>query len=79
MEIYFGQEDIPARCEYCPLCRYYRENGNIWCNGKNRLLAMYQKNCEGIKKPEWCPIKVVPERIIKMILDANETGREEKK
>ena len=52
--------ELPTECEYCPLCRYYPENGNVWCNAKNRILKRKWGNPNwthlDVKKPEWCPL-----------------------
>ena len=51
---------MPTECEYCGLCRYYPENGNVWCNAKNRLLKQGWKDARwthlDVKRPEWCPL-----------------------
>lgn len=55
---------MPSECEYCGFCRYYRENGNVWCNAKNKLLKERWINPDwthlDVKKPEWCPLVEVP-------------------
>ena len=55
---------MPSECEYCGFCRYYRENGNVWCNAKNKLLKKGWINSDfthlDVKKPEWCPLVEVP-------------------
>ena len=38
MGIYIKGMDKPKRCNICPLCRYYHENGNVWCNALNVIL-----------------------------------------
>ena len=57
---------MPSECEYCGLCRYYPENGNVWCNAKNRLLKQRWKNPNwthlDVKKPDWCPLVELPEK-----------------
>ena len=50
---------MPSECEYCPLCRYYPENGNVWCNALNRLLKR-KWNADtdylNVPKPDNCPL-----------------------
>ena len=52
--------EMPKHCEYCPMCRLYRENGRVWCNAANRILKQEWKNPDwtelDIPKPDWCPI-----------------------
>lgn len=38
MGVYIKGMDKPKRCNICPLCRYYYENGNVWCNALNVIL-----------------------------------------
>lgn len=38
MGVYIKGMDKPKRCSICPLCRYYHENGNVWCNALNVIL-----------------------------------------
>jgi hypothetical protein len=38
MGVYIKGMDKPKRCNICPLCRYYHENGNVWCNALNVIL-----------------------------------------
>jgi len=51
---------MPSECEYCGFCRYYPENGNVWCNAKNRILKPHWKVPEwthlDVEKPDWCPL-----------------------
>ena len=57
---------MPSECEYCGFCRYYHENGNVWCNAKNRLLKQRWKEPHwthlDVKRPEWCPLIELPEK-----------------
>lgn len=60
--------NMPTECEYCGFCRYYPENGNVWCNAKNRLLKKEWESPHwthlDIKRPDWCPlieVKTQPE------------------
>ena len=52
--------EMPNECEYCPMCRFYRENGRVWCNAANRILKQVWDNPDcthlNVKKPSWCPI-----------------------
>ena len=52
--------EMPKHCEYCPMCRLYRENGRAWRNAANRILKQEWKNPDltelDIPKPDWCPI-----------------------
>ena len=52
--------DMPTECEYCALCRYYRDNGSVWCNAKNRVLLTHWEKPDwthlDIRKPDWCPL-----------------------
>lgn len=51
---------MPTECEYCPLCRFYRESGRVWCNAKNRILKLEWKYPDytylNVPKPDWCPL-----------------------
>ena len=51
---------MPTECEYCGFCRYYPENGNVWCNANNRILKLYWKEPDwthlDVKRPDWCPL-----------------------
>ena len=38
MGVYIKGMDKPKRCNICPLCRYYHENGNVWYNALNVIL-----------------------------------------
>lgn len=55
---------MPSECEYCGFCRYYPQNGNVWCNAKNKLLKERWINPNwthlDVKTPEWCPLVEVP-------------------
>lgn len=59
--------EMPSECEYCPMCRYYRENGRVWCNAANRILKPVW-DCPdwthlNVARPSWCPISgVLPEQ-----------------
>lgn len=59
--------EMPSECECCGFCRYYPENGNVWCNATNRLLRMGLDREEikitrlDIQRPEWCPLEERPE------------------
>lgn len=64
MSVLIKDMEIPSECEYCGLCRYYRENGNVWCNATNRLLKQNWKNPDwthlDVKRPDWCPLVEIP-------------------
>ena len=66
---------VPSECEYCGFCRYYHENGRVWCNAKNRLLKQRWKEPHwthlDVKRPEWCPLIELPEKHGRLI-DADE-------
>lgn len=51
---------MPTECEYCGFCRYYHENGRVWCNAKNRVLLTHWEKPDwthlDIRKPDWCPL-----------------------
>lgn len=51
---------MPTECEYCGFCRYYQENGRVWCNAKNRVLLTHWEKPDwthlDIRKPDWCPL-----------------------
>ena len=51
---------MPTECGYCGFYRYYPENGNVWCNAKNRILKMYWKDLDwthlDVERPDWCPL-----------------------
>lgn len=52
--------EMPTECEYCGLCRYYPENGNVWCNANNRILKLHWKDADwthlDVERPDWCPL-----------------------
>lgn len=64
MAILIKSMDMPTECEYCGFCRYYPENGNVWCNAKNRLLKMNWEKPHwthlDVKRPDWCPLEALP-------------------
>lgn len=66
MSILIKGMKMPSECEYCGFCRYYNENGNVWCNAKNRLLKQQWKEPNwthlDVKRPEWCPLIALPEK-----------------
>lgn len=51
---------MPSECEYCPMCRFYRENGRVWCNAANRVLKQTWDIPDwthlDVPRPSWCPI-----------------------
>lgn len=51
---------MPTECEYCGFCRYYPENGNVWCNAKNKILKLHWKDANwthlDVDRPDWCPL-----------------------
>lgn len=53
--------DFPSSCDYCPMVRFYPENGNVWCNAKNRLLLSggWPKNKATIfeGRMDFCPLE----------------------
>ena len=53
--------EMPEKCQYCCLLRYYHENGNIWCNANNTLLKQGWYTEIDIKRPETCPLVEIPE------------------
>lgn len=60
MSILVKGMNMPTECEYCGFCRYYPENGNVWCNAKNRLLKTRWREPNwmhlDVKRPDWCPL-----------------------
>lgn len=65
MGVYVKGMEMPKECEYCGFCRFYPENGNVWCNAKNIILKTKWKEPNwthlDVKRPEWCPLVEVPE------------------
>ena len=65
MGVYIKGMKMPKECEYCGFCRFYPENGNVWCNAKNIILKTKWKEPNwthlDVKRPEWCPLVEVPE------------------
>lgn len=50
--------DPKGRCVRCPLRHYMGEESDIdRCGATQKIIP------EGIKQPEWCPLKDMPERI----------------
>ena len=60
MSILIKGMEMPSECEYCRFCRYYPENGNVWCNATNRLLRRRTVHLD-IPRPDWCPLVEVQE------------------
>ena len=64
MAILIKGMEMPTECEYCGFCRYYPENGNVWCNAKNRLLKRNWEKPQwthlDVKRPAWCPLEELP-------------------
>lgn len=54
--------EMPEKCQYCCLLRYYHENGNVWCNANNALLKQGWYTEIDIKRPETCPLVEIPEK-----------------
>ena len=54
---------MPSECEYCGFCRYYPENGNVWCNANNRILKLAWKEPNwthlDVRRPDWCPLEEI--------------------
>ena len=68
MSIIIKNLSKPEKCAYCPLGRYYFENGNLWCNALNKIIATipYEKRLldsalSSIEMPEYCPIEEIPD------------------
>lgn len=65
MGVYVKGMKMPKECEYCGFCRFYPENGNVWCNAKNIILKTKWKEPNwthlDVKRPEWCPLVEVAE------------------
>lgn len=51
--------DMPDKCEECPLelCIEGQFNANI-CRGYEK----YRVNSDSKKRPDWCPLKPLPEK-----------------
>ena len=65
MSVLIKGMNMPSECEYCGFCRYYNENGNVWCNAKNRLLKQQWRVPHwylDVKRPKWCPLIELPEK-----------------
>lgn len=61
MAVIIKSMKMPVYCEMCPLCRYYPENGNIWCNILNRILRKQNwivdyHTVMNIERPSDCPL-----------------------
>ena len=66
MSVLIKGMEMPSECEYCGFYRFYPENGNIWCNAKNRILKTkweepYWTHLD-MKRPDWCPLIELPEK-----------------
>jgi len=48
--------DIPENCSECPL-QYEDYENQHWCNQTNDIISDINS------KPDWCPIKSIPEKI----------------
>lgn len=62
MSVIIKGMEMPEKCQYCCLLRYYHENGNIWCNANNALLRQGWYTEIDIKRPETCPLVEIPEK-----------------
>lgn len=64
MSVVVNTMNMPIECEYCGFCRFYRENGRVWCNAKNRILKYKWDNPDftylNVKRPDWCPLIELP-------------------
>jgi len=67
MSIVIKNLSKPEKCAYCPLGRYYYENGNFWCNALNEIIAtipyeerLLDSALEQIELPDFCPIVEMP-------------------
>lgn len=67
MAIMIKNLSVPKKCCYCPLGRYYFENGNLWCNALNEIIAtipyeerLLDSALINIEKPDFCPIEGIP-------------------
>lgn len=64
MSVLIKGMEMPSECEYCPLCRYYHDSKNIWCNALNVILKRQWDNAEcthlNIPRREDCPLVEVP-------------------
>lgn len=54
--------DMPEYCDYCPVGRIFGFESGVEC-----LIATNGRSCVSgygikVKKPEWCPIKPMPDR-----------------
>ena len=63
MSILIKSMEKPEKCCYCPLTRYYYENGRLWCNACNRIIAelpyedrLLDSALEQIDVPDFCPL-----------------------
>ena len=50
--------DIPEKCEYCELAKYVTCNDRF-CMPMQKYVYIEQM----YRKPDWCPIKKIPEKI----------------
>lgn len=64
MSIIVRSLDKPEKCTYCGFFRYYYENGRIWCNAANQIIAtipyeerLLDSTLENIPMPAFCPIE----------------------
>ena len=62
MSVIIKGMEMPEKCQYCCLLRYYHENGNVWCNANNTLLKQGWYTEIDIKRPETCPLVEIPEK-----------------
>ena len=55
---------MPSECEYCPLCRYYSESKNVWCNALEVILKRQWNYVLdphlNVPRREDCPLVEVP-------------------
>ena len=63
MSLFIPGVNKPEKCCYCPLVRYYHENGRVWCNVLNEIIAeipyedrLLDSALENIEIPEFCPL-----------------------
>ena len=67
MSVILKGMEMPKICDYCPMCKFYPEKVEVWCNAANRLC---HKGHRSKIIPDWCPLVEIPEGA--RLIDAKE-------
>ncbi len=57
--------DIPSDCRECRMEEYNSRTGETRCSACDRILADNFRTINFDGRPDWCPIVVMPEELVK--------------